>query len=620
MSFSKFTISSFIIASAIQSVAIGQLTHQWTNSTGNSLWSRTGNWIIQETGAVVTSPPGASSKVLIAGPIGQSLINHNAGTVRQMEIGAEGLSGQLRIGSGSLTVTLPVDIGYNGGANGLLTLDSGLLDVEMVRVGRGEGGVSRLVVNGGTLRTRRVASQQGGSNDPAIYLTSALPAYGGSTGDAFMEVHGGTVEVEGTEPSAGNFNVGKWDVDLKSTSGNANLLINGGTVYARTVDMRNTGESTATLTAVGGNLRGDRIRSGTGQSDISIRGSASVKLGRNIELGSGVSLNVEGSSAVFFSARPLTAFWAETGSTVYFIAAAGGFTPLTTPGWLAIGTGVTLNIDATALGAGEYPLFTFTGGTSTTNNHGSNFVLGNLQTAPGFTGYVVYEPHSIKLSIQEIVPVTVQAKVFHSGFTGSGTPQWDAIDSVKQLAVQGTGPRQLTLENITNSGHGLNGLVFDFQNRPNGANLSLQDFEFRVSPSGSFDQSQFLPEQWQLASIPTSFGVSPITAGLERVLVKWPNNVIHNRWLRVVVKATPQTGLAAPITLFIGNLVGEMTGSEGGKFVVLVADLLAVRSQLGNVQPASGPADIDKSGVVLVADILAVREMLTEELTAITIP
>jgi hypothetical protein len=88
----------------------------------------------------------------------------------------------------------------------------------------------------------------------------------------------------------------------------------------------------------------------------------------------------------------------------------------------------------------------------------------------------------------------------------------------------------------------------------------------------------------------------------------------------VTVKANPNTGLAAPEVYYLGHLQGESTEPSGGKFTVLVADILAIRAALTQSATASSIVDLDKSGVVLVADILAARSQLTQELTQITIP
>ena len=48
------------------------------------------------------------------------------------------------------------------------------------------------------------------------------------------------------------------------------------------------------------------------------------------------------------------------------------------------------------------------------------------------------------------------------------------------------------------------------------------------------------------------------------MIIQWPDNAIANRWLRVTVKANDQTGLSVPEVYYLGHLLGEMTGDQGG--------------------------------------------------------
>jgi hypothetical protein len=72
--------------------------------------------------------------------------------------------------------------------------------------------------------------------------------------------------------------------------------------------------------------------------------------------------------------------------------------------------------------------------------------------------------------------------------------------------------------------------------------------------------------------------------------------------------------------LYLGHLRGEMTGASGGKFTVLVGDILAVRQELTQPKDATGRNDVDKSGTILVQDILDTRSNLAKELTQLTVP
>jgi hypothetical protein len=86
------------------------------------------------------------------------------------------------------------------------------------------------------------------------------------------------------------------------------------------------------------------------------------------------------------------------------------------------------------------------------------------------------------------------------------------------------------------------------------------------------------------------------------------------------VLANQDTGLAEPVSFYVGHLLGETTGSDGSLFTVLVADLLNIRAQLTNSVNPGSSVDIDKNGMVLVGDILAMRPNLTAQLPVIVIP
>jgi hypothetical protein len=103
--------------------------------------------------------------------------------------------------------------------------------------------------------------------------------------------------------------------------------------------------------------------------------------------------------------------------------------------------------------------------------------------------------------------------------------------------------------------------------------------------------------------------------------LRWANNQIKNRWLRITIRATANTGLNQDQVYYVGHLQGEFDGViSDSKYTVLIADLLGVRAAISQQVSASSVADIDKSGVVLVADILSARSNLAAQLTNITIP
>jgi len=162
------------------------------------------------------------------------------------------------------------------------------------------------------------------------------------------------------------------------------------------------------------------------------------------------------------------------------------------------------------------------------------------------------------------------------------------------------------------------GIVFDFQNLPDAGNLSAEDFEFQVSPTGAFDEGMNLPSNWQSASAPSSISVTP--GSPDRVLIEWSDESIMNRWLRITVLDTDETGLAEPEVYYIGHLLGETTGPVGEVFTVSFADITPIRAEVGQTVDATSIADIDKNGTVSFADISAMRGSVGAQLRQIEVP
>lgn len=207
----------------------------------------------------------------------------------------------------------------------------------------------------------------------------------------------------------------------------------------------------------------------------------------------------------------------------------------------------------------------------------------------------------------------VGASIVHSGWTGQG----ESIDTQKQLAKEGLGPRTLDLVHLINSSHGINGLAFDIQDLGDASSLSLSDFVFQMSPQETFDPNDHPPEQWTSAPEPSSMEV--VAGSPSRILVRWPNNSIINRWMRVSLLATPSTGLAELEVYYVGHLLGETTGVDGGLFTVNFSDISAIRSLVGQTVEAGNAADIDKNGSVSFGDIGSMRSNVGTQLPAIAI-
>jgi len=207
----------------------------------------------------------------------------------------------------------------------------------------------------------------------------------------------------------------------------------------------------------------------------------------------------------------------------------------------------------------------------------------------------------------------VGRSVVHGGWTGVGS----AADAEKVLHKADGIPTALSINNLINTGRGINGIQFQIQDLADEVSLSADDFEFQVSPIGAFDQGSNPPSGWAPAAAPTSVSVSG--SDPHEVLIQWPDNAIANRWLRITVKATANTGLATDEVYYIGHLLGETTGDAGGAFTVAFADITPIRSAVGSSVNSSSVVDIDKNGIVAFADISAMRSNVGSQLTVITV-
>lgn len=280
-------------------------------------------------------------------------------------------------------------------------------------------------------------------------------------------------------------------------------------------------------------------------------------------------------------------------------------------------TGVNLNI------AGSFPGIT---GNEVFTIVSANNIIGTFNGLPsdapvvvhGQTFYITYSGNSVQLAPAANFSSISQTYVYHAGSSfavGGITP---ALDTQKSLAKAGAAPVTLSLNNLLNSSRGINGIVMDFEGLPV-ASLSASDFQFQVSPTGSFVEADHPPGLWQTApALPT---VSVLPGTLDRVVLEWPNNAIANRWLRITVLANENTGLEGAETYYIGHLLGETTGADaGGLYSVSFADITPIRAEVGQTVGPGSIYDIDKNGGVTFADISAMRGNVGSQLRNITIP
>jgi len=203
--------------------------------------------------------------------------------------------------------------------------------------------------------------------------------------------------------------------------------------------------------------------------------------------------------------------------------------------------------------------------------------------------------------------------VYHASWTGVGSD----VDTGKVLAKEGAGVGTLNYSHLINSTHGINGVGFAIQDLAVPGSVSAADFVFQMSPTGAFTEGVHPPAGWVAAPNPSSITVS--TSAPFEVRIKWNDNEIQDRWLRVTIKATPITGLAADETYYIGHLRGE-TGPTANPYTIAFADITPIRAAVGSTVDASSSVDIDKNGTIAFADITSMRSNVGSQLTNIAIP
>ncbi|HZN69103.1 MAG TPA: right-handed parallel beta-helix repeat-containing protein, partial [Tepidisphaeraceae bacterium] len=106
-----------------------------------------------------------------------------------------------------------------------------------------------------------------------------------------------------------------------------------------------------------------------------------------------------------------------------------------------------------------------------------------------------------------------------------------AIDATKAALFAGETP---SFDNVSTCARGINGLMIDLA-LPAGAALTATDFTLEVGGAGAWAPLAAAPA----VSVRPGAGFS----GTDRVTLVLPDGAVRNTWLRVTVRATPNTGL-----------------------------------------------------------------------------
>ena len=191
-----------------------------------------------------------------------------------------------------------------------------------------------------------------------------------------------------------------------------------------------------------------------------------------------------------------------------------------------------------------------------------------------------------------------------SGFDRNGSAVDDrdlaAIATDKAALLPGGGA---SLANYTSYTKGINGVLVDLAGVSPATTLTAADFEFRSGRIGD-------PLTWPLVSAtPTVTRLAGLTAAHGgRFAISFPDGSIRNRWLRVTVRATANTGLSAADVFFLGNLVGDAGPFGPAGASVDGTDVVATRSHVGRtVATITSLFDHNRDGRVNARDVDAVR-------------
>jgi hypothetical protein len=201
-----------------------------------------------------------------------------------------------------------------------------------------------------------------------------------------------------------------------------------------------------------------------------------------------------------------------------------------------------------------------------------------------------------------------------------------AIATDKQALLPG---QLASFVNITSYNKGLNGIMIDVEGLADAAAISAGDLSFRTGSNAS-------PVTWSsFTVVPASVTVEPGkgVGGSDRIVIIWTDYsdadpgtpaAVHDLWLEVTLKATPNTGLATPDVFYFGNLTGE-TGTAAvnppGQAKVTAGDIAKILHAAGvNLADLTSVYDINRDGYVTTADAALSQNELNQRLYYFTAP
>ena len=222
-------------------------------------------------------------------------------------------------------------------------------------------------------------------------------------------------------------------------------------------------------------------------------------------------------------------------------------------------------------------------------------------------------------TFQATLPATVVARrVFYNNSAFDGrSPSADARDDTaiapdKTVLLPGSAASSA---NVTSYSKGINGLMLDV--RGLGSTPTAADFVFQSGNGGD-------PGAWPPVTAPVSIARrnGAGTGASDRLTLTFPDGAVRNTWLRVTVRPTAATALAAADVFYVGNAVGEtFDAPAAGTTLAAVTprDYAAVRARLNAAGlPLADRYDFDRDGRVTLRDLLHVRSAMGFSLQMLT--
>jgi len=210
----------------------------------------------------------------------------------------------------------------------------------------------------------------------------------------------------------------------------------------------------------------------------------------------------------------------------------------------------------------------------------------------------------------------VDAHVFYnnSAFDGNNPAASEADDNAVATDKRPLLPGDVaSLVNYTSYSLGLNGLMIDIANLPDGFFPDINDFAFRVGNNSA-------PATWAAGPVPISVDVRHGAGvnGSDRVTIIFADRAMQKQWLQVTVLGA-NLGMPSNCVLYYGSAVAEAGNAELDTHVTTTDLLLARNNPRSFLNPAEigFSYDYNRDRRVNVTDVLLARNNQTNFLTAL---